>query len=312
MRCAFFSIVVPTFARTALLARCLASLAALDYPRDRYEVIVVNDGGASIEVESAVSRAAGGARVTVVHRAHAGPAAARNAGVAASRGDALAFIDDDCLADRSWLSAMAARLAQTPAAVLGGRVVNALEENAYARASQLLLAYVYRYYHEEGRGTLRFFTTNNLAMLARTFATVGPFDERFRLACEDRDWCDRCLYANVPLVYAPEAVVHHAHALTLSTFVNQHRRYGEGAHRFHQTRAERRGEHVRVEPFGFYLGMLKMPFALRDPQPLRMALLLTTTQVASTVGFVWATLRASSRRGVGELGRSPIDPGIRR
>lgn len=292
----FFSIIVPTFERPAPLARCLASLASLDYPRDRYEVIVVNDGGARPDVESVAARAAGGACVTVVHRAHAGPAAARNAGVAASRGEALAFIDDDCLADPSWLSAMAARLAHAPDAVFGGRVANALTDNVYARASQTLLTYVYRYYHEEGRGPLRFFTTNNLAMRARTFATVGPFDETFRFACEDRDWSDRCLYAQVPLVHAPEAVVHHAHALTLLTFLRQHRRYGEGALRFHQTRAQRRGERVRVEPIGFYLGMVTAPFAQRDPQPLLMALLLATTQAAATAGFIRATVGAALAR----------------
>ncbi len=38
------SIVVPTYQRPVALAACLESLAAQDYPRDRYEVIVVNDG----------------------------------------------------------------------------------------------------------------------------------------------------------------------------------------------------------------------------------------------------------------------------
>ena len=39
-----FSVVVPTYERSALMARCLAALAQQDYPRDRFEVVVVDDG----------------------------------------------------------------------------------------------------------------------------------------------------------------------------------------------------------------------------------------------------------------------------
>ncbi len=39
-----FSIVIATHNRPRQLAECLAALASLDYPRDRFEVIVVDDG----------------------------------------------------------------------------------------------------------------------------------------------------------------------------------------------------------------------------------------------------------------------------
>jgi len=39
-----FSVVIPTYRRPERLVACLRSLAALDYPRDRFEVIVVDDG----------------------------------------------------------------------------------------------------------------------------------------------------------------------------------------------------------------------------------------------------------------------------
>jgi glycosyltransferase involved in cell wall biosynthesis len=41
-----FSIVVPTYNRPERLAACLAALAHLDYPRDRFAAIVVDDGSA--------------------------------------------------------------------------------------------------------------------------------------------------------------------------------------------------------------------------------------------------------------------------
>ena len=40
----YFSVIIPTHARPDRLAACLEALANLDYPRDRFEVIVVDDG----------------------------------------------------------------------------------------------------------------------------------------------------------------------------------------------------------------------------------------------------------------------------
>ena len=81
----FFSVVVPTYRRPGQLAACLGALSRLDYPRDRFEVIVVNDGSPAPpqgEVEGFRDRL----DVQLLRQAHAGPAAARNAGVTRARG----------------------------------------------------------------------------------------------------------------------------------------------------------------------------------------------------------------------------------
>ena len=278
---AFVSVIVPTRNRPEALARCVASLAAQAYPRECLEILVVNDGGVSTPREKL--EAAG--NVEVIDVPHGGPATARNAGVACARGDILAFVDDDCVADPGWIGAMVTRLTVHTDAAVGGRVVNALLDNRYARASQLLVTHLYRYYHEEARGHLPFLTTNNLAVRAETFARVGPFDASYRFASEDRDWSDRCLLASRPLVYAPEAVVHHAHPLTFASFFQQHFRYGEGARRFHRRRADRRGTRVRLESAAFYTGMVRAPFEAEDPEALRVAMLIIASQAAGAVGW---------------------------
>ena len=76
----FFSIVVPTYNREAQLARCLNSLAHLDYPRNRFEIIVVNDGGA--QPGATTSSLGRDLDVKLIHQKHAGSAAARNTGAA--------------------------------------------------------------------------------------------------------------------------------------------------------------------------------------------------------------------------------------
>jgi len=96
----YFSVIVPTYNRPAQLANCLEGLACLEYPRDCFEVIVVNDGGSS--VEDTVTAFHGKLMVKVLDQAKAAPAAARNKGASEARGQFLAFIDDDCTPTPKW------------------------------------------------------------------------------------------------------------------------------------------------------------------------------------------------------------------
>src|SRR5436190_21831253 len=91
----FASVVVPTHERGPALRACLESLAALDYPPERYEVIVVDDGG-SAPLDELLDPLHGRLRVELLAQRRAGPAGARNAGVMRAGGEVLAFTDDDC------------------------------------------------------------------------------------------------------------------------------------------------------------------------------------------------------------------------
>ena len=92
------SVIVPALDASATIPRTLAALAAQEIDVD-YEVIVVDDG--SDDQTAEIAERAG---ATVVRQERQGPAAARNAGVAASRGDVLAFTDADCYPTPAWLA----------------------------------------------------------------------------------------------------------------------------------------------------------------------------------------------------------------
>lgn len=280
-----FSVVVATRNRPAQLERCLASLARLNYPRECYEVVVVDDGGYP-EAQSVVSRVEQKMRVTCLRVAHGGPAAARNAGVAASAGEMIAFTDDDCAVDPQWLRRLAAQFSGRRGAVVGGKVVNALVSNRYSSASQGLQDFLYRWYHEERGGELRFFTTNNLALSWSDFQSIGGFDESFTFASEDRDLSDRAIAAGLSLIYAPDAIVHHAHELGLGEFLRQHYQYGKGAAHFRSRRRARRRARARLEPPAFYYEMLASPFKAGSAEPLVGSLLLLASQSALLAGAI--------------------------
>ncbi len=107
-----FSIVIPTVDRRSELARCLAAIERLDYPREAYEVIVVDDGG-----REPVDQTRTG--VQVIRQPNAGPAAARNRGATAARGRWVAFTDDDCEPAADWLRELKRPLTGGAVAVAG-------------------------------------------------------------------------------------------------------------------------------------------------------------------------------------------------
>ncbi len=114
------SIVVLTALGPLHLHDCLASLAALTYPSDLREVIVVDNGSAEDPEPMAASS---GARVVRLPR-NLGFAVGNNLGALEARGDLLAFLNDDTRVDPEWLSELVATARSRRAAVVGSRILD--------------------------------------------------------------------------------------------------------------------------------------------------------------------------------------------
>ena len=285
-----FSIIIPTYNRPQKLVSCLDSFLNLDYPRDRFEVIVVDDGSEQ-SPELIIISLNGLLDIKLIRQTNAGPASARNRGAQAARGKFLVFTDDDCMPAHDWLSQLAARLAICPDSLVGGKTVNALPNNLYSTASQKLIDYLYDYYNSKDNKP-SFFASNNIAVPTERFLALNGFDTSFPLAAaEDRDFCDRWLEHNYALVYAPEVLVYHAHHLALFSFWRQHFNYGRGAFCFHQLRSQRQAKQIEVEPLSFYLDLLTYPFSQSATQPrILISTLFFISQVANVAGFFWEKL----------------------
>lgn len=253
-----FSVVIPTFGRPGPLTACLQGLSTLHTSRDRFEV-VVSDDGSPFSLEPVVSRCRERLQITLLTRANRGPAAARNHGAAHARGKYLVFLDDDCVPRPDWLARLEERFAKTPDRLIGGGIVNALPANAFSTATQLITSYVYGYF-DRGPKSYYFFTTSNFAVPAAAFRELGGFSEAFPLpAGEDYDFCHRWQHAGMRTVYAAEAVVLHAHHLTLTTFWKQHFNYGRGLFTCRLRIARRTGKRLRWQGGSFYIGLLRYP-----------------------------------------------------
>ncbi|HSR08277.1 MAG TPA: glycosyltransferase [Bryobacteraceae bacterium] len=291
-----FSVIVPTYRRPAELALCLRALARQDFPRDRFEVIVADDGGGGLE-DLRDFAAHSFSQCVFVTQSRSGPGSARNLGARHARGRFLAFTDDDCEPSPQWLSSFSVTLRAQSEALVGGRTVNSIRGNRYSAASQHLIDFLYDAYTDYGR----FFTSNNFAMSSRLFASLGGFDAAFHLpAGEDRDFCLRWA-AIGPLIYSPTALVYHSHFLTLHKFWQQHFRYGQGAHQLHRRMRETGRSPLRVQAPGFYFRLFASPFknsVESAGERLVIAMLLGLSQTANVCGFAHEAL---NRR------RKPLD-----
>lgn len=200
------SVVVPTYRRPALLDRCLAALVAQDLDPDThpYEIIVVDDAGCDEtrrQVEGWATLAPVPLHYLLTKERH-GPAAARNLGWQAARGEVIAFTDDDCIPTPDWLRAGLAVFDAAGQAehVVGasGRVVVPLPPaptDYQLNAAQI-----------EGAE----FITANCFYRRTALAAIGGLDERFEMAWrEDSDLHFRLERHGARLVRAPEAVAVH-------------------------------------------------------------------------------------------------------
>lgn len=222
-----FTVIIPSKDRPGHLARCLEQLRLIDYPADRWELIVVDDGGLN-SIDQAVEGQLAKLPARVLRQSPAGPASARNLAAHRARGRFLAFTDDDCLPEPDWLTSFHACFERQEISALGGRTLNLFVEQPAPRAAQYLIEYLYSYLRMPN-DDVYLVITNNAAYRREAFLELGGFDESFPHAgAEDREFGHRLLVNGYRQAYCPAAKVWHHHPLTLIGYLRQQLRYGRG------------------------------------------------------------------------------------
>jgi hypothetical protein len=182
------SVIIPCYRAAATLQVAVRSV--LEQSFQDFEIIIVDDGSTDDSLCVAAALADGDPRISVIAQVNAGPAAARNHGIAQAHGIFIGFLD----ADDSWaidhLASHMAHFAATPdcgvsfariafcdaALVPGGRT------SAYLACLKLT----------DVLGENAICTTSNIVARAGLFVELGGFDRRLTHG-EDQEWIARVL-----------------------------------------------------------------------------------------------------------------------
>ena len=207
----FVSVVICTYNRRDFLKSCLSSIQELNFPRSRFETVVI-DGGSG-DGTSVLCKQFPRVRC-FVEKTH-GLAYARNKGAELARGPIVVYTDDDCIVDKNWLKniVLGFKYSQSVVAV-GGPVYPLHPEIIPPRICVKAALGLF----DEGNSVkfTRGIITSNLAFKKEIFQDI-KFDESLGvtrrlnliLCGEDVDFCNSIIESDFRILYTPYAKVYH-------------------------------------------------------------------------------------------------------
>jgi glycosyltransferase involved in cell wall biosynthesis len=228
------SIVVPVHNEERLIEGCLRSLLALDYPRDRYEIIVV-DNNSTDRSREIVERFP---EVKLLSEKQQGDFAARNRGLSEARGEIIAFTDSDTAPFPDWLQRIREAMQPPEVAVIIGnlqfhpdsRTLAMMAEYEAEKAEFIFSSQVKEIY---------FGYTCNMIVRRSIFDRLGPFAPVYRNAdvvfvrkVVDELSCDA-------VCYGPRVSVRRLEVSSLWTYYAKQAIYGRDFQRYGEIAAAR-------------------------------------------------------------------------
>jgi glycosyltransferase involved in cell wall biosynthesis len=213
------SVIVPVQNGADSIVRNVEALLAQDYPREKYEVIIVDNGSLDSTKELT-----GKYPITLLEENGVKNSyVARNKGISFSKGQILAFTDSDCVPDPGWLSAGVKALLDENAYMAGGKIEFFFSEK---RSAAELLDSLINLDNESYIKLRHSAQTANVFIRRDLFDKIGPFPTG-QVSGGDAIWTNKSWKAGFKLVYAERAVVLHP-TRNLSGLLQKHFRVGRG------------------------------------------------------------------------------------
>jgi cellulose synthase/poly-beta-1,6-N-acetylglucosamine synthase-like glycosyltransferase len=261
----FASVVVPVRDGESVIGDCLDSILATDYPAERREILVVDNGSTDGTAEVICSRP-----VTYLHEAKPGVSNARNRGIAESRGEILVFVDADCLVEPQWLTELVRPFEDPEVGSVGGNLEHAPPTNAAERQAARLLGNWQQFAFSSNPA---YPITANAAYRRDVLDRIGPFDPHMTRAQDVELGLRFQERSGRRLVFAERATARHRNRSTQLGFFRQQLGWAYGA------------------------GLVGMKYEAMGGDPVRWPGAREITCTARGLGIVvWAGVRRRGRR----------------
>ena len=208
------SFVIVNYNGEHFLEECLGSLAALNYPKEKQEVIVVDNGS---EDGSLALLRTKYPRVSIFKNDVNNYCRALNLGVQKAKGEFIASVNNDVRLNKNWLLELVKAMQQDATVGVAGGKIRFFDNKIQSAGHEEYPGFYWgdRGFKEEDRGQYdKIEEVESLCGAAILFRkscleAVGPFDEDFIMYLEDVDICLRCKKKKWKVLYVPRSLSRH-------------------------------------------------------------------------------------------------------
>jgi glycosyltransferase involved in cell wall biosynthesis len=313
-----FSIVLCTYNREKHIEQCLKSLVNQNFPRDQYEIIVVDDGS----TDSTRELVAKFPVKIITHKINKGIAAARNTGLKNAKGDIFICFDDDCYADKNWLKNLAytykkydlndisgiagiIKLLNKPSGIIEKYMDKIGYANpsplTYVRSKSLFMrfySYIKNMFAPNLQIHRRPFEVGeiwgaNCSFPIAVLKSVNGWDENLS-GVEDTDLCDRInkKFNDRKFICTKNAIIFHDHRLSYKNFLKKPYSRGPATLNFYI----KNKKIPPIFPFPIAILLLSLLFLIINPLSLLLSLLFLPQ-----LFYCWWIIKAIQKREGGYL-----------
>lgn len=220
----FVSIVVPVYNAKDTLRRTIGSVLNQDYPLERYEVIIVDDGSTDGSIE--LIRDLG---IKLIKQNNQGAASARNTGISNTRGEIIIFLDSDCVVSNDWIR-LHVREHRVNNAI--GCIGGAFAFPKLTTCNFFELCDYYSSWYEQNPKcppsfNYEYLPSTNISFRKAVLEKIGGFAANLKTG-EDVEICQRIRNEGKQILFRPHIQIYHYGRRTLFDFLKHH--YGWGRH----------------------------------------------------------------------------------
>lgn len=203
MESKYVSIIIPTYNDWDRLSLCIEALSKQTYPKELFEVIIINNNSADQPPALLVLPA----NMQIITEHKPGSYAARNAGFHMAKGEIIGFTDSDCIPDKNWVTHAVEHFEKNKdCSRIAGHVT------IFTKSSPATIAEKYdslfalnqkKYVTNWG-----ICVTANLFTYKKVFDSVGLFDDK-KMSFGDLNWGSRAHKAGYKIHYLENCIVKH-------------------------------------------------------------------------------------------------------